>query len=94
VPIKKGANLLHELFAIAGDIRVFGSDASNSRRQAICQVLDQTATVFPGSCLRMRFAPPISLPRLPVRTERRYGLPRPLNAAQTGHFGATLCQKV
>ena len=67
VPIKEGRTLLHELFATAGDIRVGESELhitlaplSSPHRthaaQALCEMLDQTATMFPGSHLRMRFA--------------------------------------
>jgi hypothetical protein len=67
---------LHEIFAIAGDIRVGDTELhitlaplSSPHRpraaKARCDILDQTATVFPGSQRRLRFAvrppPPISL---------------------------------
>ena len=80
---QEGRTLLHEMFATAGDIRVGQSELhttlaplSSPHRthaaQALCQMLDQTATVFPGSHLRMRFAmrpPPrlgLSFPGSPV----------------------------
>jgi hypothetical protein len=64
---QEGRTLLHELFATAGDIRVtdrelhitlapLSSPHRTRAAQALCQMLDQTATVFPGSRLRMRFA--------------------------------------
>ena len=64
---QEGRTLLHELFATAGDIRVcdrelqitldpLSSPHRTHAAQALCQELDQTATVFPGSRLRMRFA--------------------------------------
>ena len=64
---QEGRTLLHELFATAGDIRVCDSELhltlaplSSPHRthaaQALCKMLDQTATIFPGSRLRMRFA--------------------------------------
>jgi len=64
---QEGRTLLHELFAAAGDIQVNQSELqitlaplSSPHRtrvaQAICELLDQTATVFPGSRLRLRFA--------------------------------------
>ena len=64
---QEGRTLLHELFATAGDIRVFESELeitlaplSSPHRtlaaQALCDTLNKTATVFPGSRLRMRFA--------------------------------------
>jgi hypothetical protein len=64
---QEGRTLLHELFAAAGDIRVCDSELqltlaplSSPHRtraaQAVCEMLDHTATIFPGSRLRMRFA--------------------------------------
>ena len=64
---QEGRTLLHELFATAGDIKVSGSELqitlaplSSPHRtraaHALCEVLDRTATVFPGSRLRVRFA--------------------------------------
>ncbi len=64
---QEGRTLLHELFCAAGDIRVSDTELhitlaplSSPHRtraaQALCELLDQTATVFPGSHLRMRFA--------------------------------------
>src|ERR1700752_573684 len=64
---QEGRTLLHELFATAGDIRVGDSELhltlaplSSPHRtraaHALCGMLDQTATIFPGSRLRMRFA--------------------------------------
>jgi transposase len=64
---QEGRTLLHELFAAAGDIRVGANELhitlaplSSPHRthaaQALCEMLDQTAAVFPGSHLRMRFA--------------------------------------
>jgi hypothetical protein len=64
---QEGRTLLHELFATAGDIRVGESELhitlaplSSPHRthaaEALCEMLDQTATMFPGSHLRMRFA--------------------------------------
>jgi hypothetical protein len=62
----EGLTLLHELFATAGDIRVCDSELhvtldslSSPHRthaaQALCEKLDQTATTFPGTGLRIRF---------------------------------------
>ena len=76
---QEGRTLLHELFATAGDIRVCDSELhitlaplSSPHRtraaQALCGMLDQTATIFPGSRLRMRFA---------VRPPPRIGLAFP-----------------
>jgi transposase len=64
---QEGRTLLHELFAAAGDIRVSASELlftlaplssphRNQAAQALCEILDQTATTFPGSSLRIRFA--------------------------------------
>ena len=64
---QEGRTLLHELFAAAGDIRVSDSELhitlaplSSPHRthaaQALCEMLDQTATIFPGSRLRIRFS--------------------------------------
>ncbi len=76
---QEGRTLLHELFATAGDIRVCDSELhitlaplSSPHRthaaQALCEMLDQTATIFPGSRLRIRFA---------VRPPPRIGLAFP-----------------
>jgi hypothetical protein len=64
---QEGRTLLHEIFAAAGDIRVCDTELhitlaplSSPHRtraaQALCDILDQTATIFPGSYLRLRFA--------------------------------------
>jgi transposase len=71
---QEGRTLLHELFAATGDIRVTQSELhvtlaplSSPHRtraaQALCELLDKTATTFPGSNLRLRFdvRPPISI---------------------------------
>ena len=76
---QEGRTLLHELFAAAGDIRVCDSELhvilaplSSPHRtraaQALCEMLGQTATLFPGSRLRMHFA---------VRPRPRIGLAFP-----------------
>jgi transposase len=76
---QEGRTLLHELFAAAGDIRVSDSELhitlaplSSPHRthaaQALCEMLDQTATIFPGSRLRIRFS---------VRPPPRIGLAFP-----------------
>ena len=63
----EGRTLLHEIFAAAGDIRVSDSELQitlaplssphrTSAAQLLCEELDQTATTFPGSSLRIRFA--------------------------------------
>ena len=81
---QEGRTLLHEIFATAGDIRVsdgelqitlapLSSPHRTHAAQALCEMLDQTATVFPGSRLRMRFA---------MRPPRGSGLPSP------GHQGS------
>jgi len=64
---QEGRTLLHELFSATGDIKVTPSELqitlaplSSPHRtraaQAVCKLLDQTATTFPGSRLRLRFA--------------------------------------
>ena len=76
---QEGRTLLHELFAASGDIRVCDSELhvilaplSSPHRtraaQALCEMLGQTATLFPGSRLRMHFA---------VRPRPRIGLAFP-----------------
>ncbi len=61
---QEGRTLLHELFATAGDIRVtdrelqitlapLSSPHRTRAAQALCEMLDQNATTFPGSRLRM-----------------------------------------
>ncbi|MGA2129259.1 MAG: putative transposase [Xanthobacteraceae bacterium] len=76
---QEGRTLLHELFAVAGDIQVSDTELlitlaplSSPHRtraaQGLCEILDQTATVFPGSRLRMRFT---------VRPPPRLGLAFP-----------------
>jgi len=76
---QEGRTLLHELFTGAGDIRVSASElhitlaplSSPHRTRAaesLCGILDQTATIFPGSRLRVRFA---------VRPPPRIGLAFP-----------------
>jgi len=76
---QEGRTLLHELFAATGDIRVSDSELhitlaplSSPHRthaaQALCEMLDQTATIFPGSRLRIRFS---------VRPPHRIGLAFP-----------------
>jgi transposase len=76
---QEGRTLLHELFAATGDIRVSDSELhiilaplSSPHRthaaQALCEMLDQTATIFPGSRLRIRFS---------VRPPPRIGLAFP-----------------
>ena len=109
---QEGRTLLHELFTTAGDIRVCDSELhitlaplSSPHRthaaQALCEMLDQTATLFPGSRLRMRFAvrspPRIGLAFPGSRVERSATTavaPVSLIGAKTGHFCATLCQEV
>ena len=64
---QEGRTLLHELFATAGDIRVSDTELNialaplssphrTQAAQALCEILDKTATIFPGSRLRMRFS--------------------------------------
>ena len=81
---QEGRTLLHEMFATAGEICVGESELhitlaplSSPHRtyaaQALCEILDQTATIFPGSHLRMRFA---------VRPRPRIGLAFPGSPAE------------
>jgi hypothetical protein len=76
---QEGRTLLHELFAAAGDIRVsdrelhitlapLSSPHRTHAAHALCEMLDQTATIFPGSRLRIRFS---------VRPPPRIGLAFP-----------------
>ncbi len=64
---QEGRTLLHEIFAATGDIRVtrdelqitlaaLSSPHRTRAAQALCELLDQTPTLFPGSALRLRFA--------------------------------------
>ncbi|MGH8150176.1 MAG: putative transposase [Steroidobacteraceae bacterium] len=81
---EEGRTLLHELLAAAGDIKVtqdelqitlapLSSPHRTRAAQALCEVLDETATAFPGSPLRLRFAvrpPPcigLAFPGSPAR---------------------------
>jgi transposase len=83
---QEGRTLLHELFATAGDIRVsdtalnitlapLSSPHRTHAAKALCEILDKTATIFPGSRLRIRFAmrpPPrigLAFPRSPVERD-------------------------
>ena len=74
---QEGRTLLHELFATAihvadGELNLIMAPLSSPHRthaaQALCQILDGTATIFPGSRLRIRFA---------MRPPRRIGLAFP-----------------
>ena len=68
----EGRTLLHELFRSAADLRVrdgelhvtlgaLSSPHRSSAVEAICETLNDTATLFPGSSLRLRFT--IGAPR-------------------------------
>ena len=83
---QEGRTLLHELFTSAGDICVCDSKLhitlaplSSPHRthaaQALCEMLDQTATIFPGSRLRIRFA---------VHPPQRIGLAFPGSPVEHG----------
>jgi len=92
---QEGRTLLHELFAAAGDIHVSDKELnitlaplSSPHRtlaaQALCATLDQTATIFPGTRLRIRFSvrpPPrigLAFPGSPVeRNTATAGAPAP-----------------
>jgi transposase len=88
---QEGRTLLHELFAAAGDIHLADGELnlilaplSSPHRtyaaQALCEILDKTATIFPGSRLRIRFA---------MRPPRRIGLAFPSSPAERGASAAT-----
>lgn len=64
---QEGRTLLHKLFTATGDIHVtddelritlapLRSPHRTRAVQSLCELLDQTATVFPGTRLRLRFA--------------------------------------
>jgi hypothetical protein len=83
---QEGRTLLHELFATEGDMRVSDSELnitlaplSSPHRthaaRALCEILDKTATIFPGSRLRICFA---------MRPPRRIGLAFPGSAVERG----------
>jgi transposase-like protein len=89
---QEGRTLLHELFATAGDIRVtdrelqitlapLSSPHRTRAAQALCEMLDQAATIFPGSRLRMRFA---------VRPPPRIGLAFPGSPVERSTVSAVL----
>ena len=89
---QEGRTLLHEIFAAAGDIRVcdtqlhitlapLSSPHRTRAAQALCDILDQTATIFPGSHLRMRFA---------VRPPPRIGLAFPGSPAERSPAPASI----
>jgi transposase len=84
---QEGRTLLHELFTTAGDIRVSNGELhitlaplSSPHRthaaQTLSEMLSQTATIFPGSRLRMRFA---------VRPPPRIGLAFPGSPVERGN---------
>jgi hypothetical protein len=84
VDVRGGRTLLHELFATAGDIHVkdgelnltlapLSSPLRTHAAQALCEILDKTATIFPGSRLRIR---------LEMRPTRRIGLALPSSPAE------------
>jgi transposase len=83
---QEGRTLLHELFATAGDIHVadgelnltlapLSSPHRTHAAQALCELLDKTATIFPGSRLQIRFA---------MRPPRRIGLAFPGSPLERG----------
>lgn len=83
---QEGRTLLHELFATTGDICVSDNELnitlgplSSPHRthaaQALCEILDKSETLFPGSRRRVRFA---------MRPPRRIGLAFPASPAKPG----------
>jgi transposase len=106
---QEGRTLLHELLAAAGDIRVSDTELhitlaplSSPHRthaaQALCEILDKTETIFPGSHLRMRFSlrsrPRIGLAFPASPSERNQGPTPIIIDPQTGHYRNVLCQEV
>ena len=109
---QEGRTLLHEIFAASGDIKVTESELqitlaplSSPHRtravQALCELLDQTATVFPGSRLRLRFAarpPPcigLAFPRHAAHRSSSSAAPRaPPSLLKPDTFLNGLCQEV
>src|SRR6185437_5945665 len=104
---QEGRTLLHELFAISGDIHVtedqlqvtlapLSSPHRTRAAHALCQLLNQTATVFPGTSLRLRFAvysPPLiglAFPGTPAGRAAPSAHPQP----KTGHFRKRPCPEV
>jgi hypothetical protein len=84
---QEGRTLPLEIFAASGDIKITESElqiivaplSSPHRTRAVqilCELLDHTATTFPGSHLRIRFA---------VRTPPRVGLAFPGTSLHRGH---------
>jgi transposase len=84
---QEGRTLLHELFTTAGHIQVSDSELnitlaplSSPHRthaaQALCEILDKAATIFPGSRLRVRFA---------MRPRPRIGLAFPGSPVERGN---------
>ena len=83
---QEGRTLLHELFTTAGDIRVSDSELNitlaplssphrSHAAQALCEILDKAATIFPGTRLRVRFA---------MRSRPRIGLAFPGSPVERG----------
>jgi hypothetical protein len=81
---QEGRTLLHELFATAGDIRVSDTEISitlaplsaphrTRAAEVLCEIIDKTATTFPGSRLRVRFA---------MHPPRRIGLAFPVSPVE------------
>jgi hypothetical protein len=88
---QEGRTQLHELFATAGDIHVSDSELtitlaplSSPHRthaaHALCEVLNNAATILPGSRVRMRFK---------MRPPRRFGLAFPGSPIERG--AASVC---
>jgi len=87
---QEGRTLLHELLAATGDIHVtedelqitlvpLSSPHRTRAAQTLCELLDRTATVFPGTRLRLRFG---------VRPPPLTGLAFPGTPAQRGTAAA------
>jgi len=86
---QEGRTLLHAMLAASGDIHItenqlqvtlapLSSPHRTRAVQALCKLLDQTATVFPGTRLRLRFAvrpPPVIGLAFPGTPAHRSGVP-------------------